>query len=75
LVAPTTPEDYIESLSPSRREAIAQVRAVINANLPQDYQEGMLYGIIGWYVPWRASPTRTTSNPWLWPGSRTVRTT
>jgi hypothetical protein len=51
LVAPTTPEDYIASLPPGRREAITQVRAVINANLPQGYQEGMLYGIISWYVP------------------------
>lgn len=63
MVAPTTPEHYIESLPPGRREGIAQVRAVINANLPQGYQEGMLYGIIGWYVPLESFPDTYNKQP------------
>jgi hypothetical protein len=63
LIAPTTPDDYIESLPPGRREAIAQVRDVINANLPQGYQEGMLYGIIGWYVPLERFPDTYNTQP------------
>jgi hypothetical protein len=63
LVAPTTPEDYIESIPPGRREAIAHVREVINANLPPGYQEGMLYGIISWYVPLESFPDTYNKQP------------
>ena len=63
MVTPTTPEDYIESLPPGRRVTIAQVRVVINANLPQGYQEGMLYGIIGWYVPLERFPDTYNKQP------------
>lgn len=63
MAAPITPEDYIESLPPGPREAIAQVRVVINANLPHGYQEGMLYGIIGWYVPLESFPDTYNKQP------------
>ena len=46
-----SPDEYIASLPPDRREAIQKVRDVINANLPPGYQEGMQFGMIGWYVP------------------------
>jgi hypothetical protein len=63
LVALATPEGYIESLPPDRREAIMQVRAVINANLPEGYEEGMLYGIISWYVPLERFPDTYNKQP------------
>jgi len=27
------------------------VRDIVNANLPPGFEEGMQYGMIGWYVP------------------------
>lgn len=51
-----TVADYLASLPTDRREAIAAVREVILANLGQDYEEGMQYGMIGYYVPHRVFP-------------------
>lgn len=48
--------EYLSSLPPDRRSAIQTVRAVILANLDQDYEEGMQYGLIGYYVPHRVYP-------------------
>ena len=47
----STPDEYIASLPEERREAVSAVRDVINANLPDGYEEGMSFGMIGWYVP------------------------
>ena len=46
-----TVEEYLASLPEDRREAISQVRKVILDNLPEGYEEGMQYGMIGYYVP------------------------
>ena len=46
-----TPDEYVASLPEGRRETVARVREVVNANLPEGYREGMAYGMIGWYVP------------------------
>jgi hypothetical protein len=42
---------------------LAKVRGVINTNLPSGYEEGMLYGIIGWYVPLERSPDTYNKQP------------
>ncbi|MGE0870424.1 MAG: DUF1801 domain-containing protein [Kofleriaceae bacterium] len=47
----TTVKQYLASLPAERRPAIARVRDVINANLPNGYEEGMSFGMICWYVP------------------------
>ena len=46
-----TPDEYIASLPEDRRHDIAQVANVVRDNLPEGFKEGMLYGMIGWYVP------------------------
>lgn len=51
-----TPEEYVESLPEDRREAIAAVRAAILEHLPEGYEEGMQYGMIGWYIPLERYP-------------------
>lgn len=51
-----TPDDYIASLPPDRRAAAAQVVQVVRDNLPAGFEEGMLYGMIGWYVPLERFP-------------------
>lgn len=51
-----TVEQYLAELPADRREAIARVREVVNANLPAGYAEGMQYGMIGWFVPHSVFP-------------------
>ncbi len=61
--APATPDDYIASLPPERREAIAAVRDVVRRNLPEGFEEGMQYGMIGWYVPLSRFPYTYIGQP------------
>ena len=48
---------YIASLPADRRAAIEAVRNVIRKNLDGDYEEGIQYGIIGYYVPHKVYPS------------------
>lgn len=59
----TTVSDYLASLPPDRRAAIEAVRKVILANLDKDYEEGMQYGMIGYYVPHRIYPAGYHTDP------------
>lgn len=52
----STVEEYLQELPPDRLEAILEVRATILANLPKGFEEGMQYGMIGYYVPHRLYP-------------------
>lgn len=47
----TTVEQYLTELPEERRKAIQAVRAVILKYLPKGYEEGMQYGMIGYFVP------------------------
>ncbi|MBX3396036.1 MAG: DUF1801 domain-containing protein [Phycisphaerae bacterium] len=51
-----TVEAYLAELPEDRRAAIEAVRAVIRKNLDPEYEEGMQYGMIGYYVPHRVYP-------------------
>ncbi len=46
-----TVEEYIKSLPADRKETINSIRSVIKKNLPAGYEEGMQYGMIGYFVP------------------------
>ncbi len=59
----TSPEEMIAEAPPGRREALAAVYEVIRANLPPGYEEGMLYGMIGWYVPLERFPDTYNKQP------------
>lgn len=59
----TTVEEYLSSLPVDRRAAIEQVRNVILKNLDKDYEEGMTYGMIGYYVPHRVFPAGYHCDP------------
>jgi len=59
----STVEDYLASLPEDRRAAINAVRRVILENLDRDYQEGMNYGMIGYYVPHRVYPAGYHCDP------------
>ena len=45
-----TVKEYLASLPADRRAAIEAVRKVILKNLDKDYEEGIQYGAIGYYV-------------------------
>lgn len=47
----TTVAAYLAALPPDRRAALEAVRAAIRKNLDADIEEGMQYGMIGYYVP------------------------
>jgi hypothetical protein len=51
-----TVEQYLAQLPPDRREALQAVRETILSNLDRDYEEGMQYGMIGYYVPHSVFP-------------------
>jgi len=52
----TTVKQYLAELPAERRAAIEAVRKVILANLDPTYEEGMQYGMIGYYVPHSVYP-------------------
>lgn len=60
---PTSVSEYLASLPAERREALEAVREAINRNLPRGYEEGMQYGMIGWYVPHTVYPPGYHCNP------------
>lgn len=59
----TSVEQYLAELSDDRREIVQAVREVILANLPAGYEEGMQYGMIGYYVPHSEYPTGYHCHP------------
>ena len=59
----TTPDEYIASLPDDRRDAVSAVRDVVRKNLPAGYEEGMQYGMIGWYVPLDRFPDTYNGQP------------
>ncbi|MEJ2112314.1 MAG: DUF1801 domain-containing protein [Flavobacteriaceae bacterium] len=46
-----SPEDYISQASEERKDALKNLRNTINKNLPKGFEEGIQYGMIGYYVP------------------------
>ena len=46
-----TVEDYLSELDDSRRDAISAVRNVVLENLPDGYEEMMLFGMITYAIP------------------------
>lgn len=58
-----TVAEYLAELPPDRRAAIQVVREIIKRNLDKDYEEGMQYGAIGYYVPHRIFPAGYHCDP------------
>lgn len=60
--APTVGQ-YLAGLPADRREAIQALRTVILRNLDEGFEEGMQYGMIGYYVPHRIYPAGYHCDP------------
>lgn len=58
-----TVEAYLAELPPDRREAIAEARRTILANLPDGYEEQMTFGMIGYVVPLSRYPDTYNKEP------------
>lgn len=58
-----TVAQYLKELPADRRAALEAVRKAVNANLDKNYEEGMQYGMIGWYVPHRVFPAGYHCDP------------
>src|SRR5256885_11883078 len=75
-MAASTVDQYLAALPADRRTALSAVRKAINENLPNGYEEGMQFGMIGWYVPLSMYPAGCISSastviPLFQPGSST----
>lgn len=49
-------EDYMAALPDGRREAVEELHRVIVANLPAGFEQGVLGGMVNYYVPLSAYP-------------------
>ncbi|MFG0242570.1 MAG: DUF1801 domain-containing protein [Phycisphaerales bacterium JB054] len=52
----TTVEAYLKELPEDRRKALEAIRKVFKKNLGKGYEEGMQYGMIGYFVPHSVYP-------------------
>ncbi len=52
----STVAQYLAALPADRRAALSAVRKAINVNPAGGYEEGMQFGMIGWYVPLSVYP-------------------
>jgi len=59
----TTVKDYLAELPKDRRRAMSAVRATIRRHLPRGYEEGMQFGMIGYYVPLKRYPKTYNKQP------------
>ena len=59
----TTVKQYLAELPEERRSALEAVRKVILENLDRDYEEGIQYGMIGYYVPHSVYPAGYHCDP------------
>lgn len=59
----TTVEQYLAELPADRREAIQSLREVFRKNIDSRVEEGMQYGMIGYYVPHRIFPAGYHCDP------------
>lgn len=46
-----TIDQYLDEIPEERKKPISDVLEVLRTNLPEGFEEGMLYGMIGFYVP------------------------
>jgi Domain of unknown function (DU1801) len=59
----STVADYLAALPEDRRAAVKAVRKVIRKNLDSGYEEGIQYGMIGYYVPHKFFPAGYHADP------------
>lgn len=58
-----TVDEYINSLPEDRKQAVARLRELIKEHLQPGFEEGMQYGMIGYYVPLAEFPDTYNGQP------------
>ena len=58
-----TVSEYLDELDPTRRELMEAIRAAVLSGLDDGFEEGMQYGMIGWYVPHSRFPAGYHCDP------------
>ncbi len=58
-----TVAEYLATLPEDRRGALERVRSTVNGALPRGYEEGIQYGMIGWWVPHSLYPAGYHAKP------------
>ncbi|HHB52759.1 MAG TPA: DUF1801 domain-containing protein [Saprospiraceae bacterium] len=61
----STPEEYIAQIPDERKEAMQKLRSVVLKNLPEGFEEGINYGMLGYYVPHSIYPNGYHCSPEL----------
>jgi uncharacterized protein YdhG (YjbR/CyaY superfamily) len=59
----TTVRQYLASLPDDRRQALDAVRKVIRKNIDKRFEEGMQYGMLGYYLPHSEYPSGYHCDP------------
>jgi hypothetical protein len=59
----TTVKQYLADLPAERRAVVQAVRKVILDNLSKGYEEGMSYGMLGYYIPHELYPPGYHADP------------
>ncbi len=62
-ISANSPEDYIDQLPDNRKTVITKLREVINANIPEGFEETINYGMIGWVIPHSDYPEGYHADP------------
>lgn len=52
----TSPEDYISQVPEERQSTLKKLRKTVKDNLPKGFEEGIQYGMIGYFVPHSTYP-------------------
>ncbi|WP_299712449.1 DUF1801 domain-containing protein [uncultured Tenacibaculum sp.] len=60
-----TPQEYVDQLPEDRQSVIQQLRDVIKKHLPEGFEEGINYNMIGYYVPHSIYPDGYHCDPKL----------
>ena len=59
----TTVKQYLAELPEDRRAPMEAVRKTVLKNIDKGFEEGMQYGMIGWYVPHKIFPAGYHCDP------------
>lgn len=59
----TTVDEYLDELEPERREVVLAVLETIRASIPDAYEEGVLWGMVNWYIPLERYPDTYNDQP------------
>ena len=58
-----TVDEYISKVPEDRTAAISKLRDTVKSNLPEGFEEGINYKMIGYYVPHSSYPAGYHCNP------------